>query len=66
LPLLVQKLPLFCNKLSMFVHCDPCSSFSSSLENNIIELGFWVLKYHRLSFGITQFRNVRRPTYYFL
>ena len=42
LPLLVQKLPLSCNKLSMFVHCDPCSSFSSSLENNIIELGFWV------------------------
>ncbi len=66
LPLLVQKLSLSCNKLSMFVHCDHCSSFSSSLENNITELGFWVLKYYRLSFGITQFRNVRRPTYYFL
>ncbi len=53
MPLLVQKLPLSNNKLSMFLHCDPCSSFSSSLENNIIELGFWVSKNYSLSFGNT-------------
>ena len=66
LPLLVQKIPLSCNKLHMLVNCDPCSSFRSSQENNIIELCFWVLKNYSLSFGNTKFRNVRMPTYYFL
>ena len=29
LPLLVQKLSPSSNKLSMFVHCDPCSCFAT-------------------------------------
>jgi len=65
LPLLGQKLPLSSNKLSMFVHCNPCSSFRSSLENNILELGFRIQKNCSLSFGDAEC-NVRMPTYYFL
>jgi hypothetical protein len=65
-PLVVQTLPLSSNKFSTFVHCDPCSSFRSSLKNNFIELSFWVLKNYSLNFGNTEFRDVRMPTYYFL